>query len=711
MKSKKILCGALAATLTLGVGLSGCTLTSTQNEEDMKQVVATVNISKSANLAKEGLDEYKSAITSDKIIKRDLIAAFLNVGYSYYQQGQSLSNITSMLMDSLTSTTVITQYATLYMLKEKAATDGKSTVLSEFTSSTKTEAQKYEYLLGGEDSDDVMIARYKLYSAINSTLDSSEKSKIKDTKEEYVGTANLTTPTGVNTEVENYFPKTSEGKLDYAIYTGYEGYLLENAGAYEPLDGTNRNTRRQAYSEFITTLKNNYLISSSDKNPTDVMSLSYIQEEYVSQLQQMVINNYYDLFTKQQEDIIKSQNGGVYTYIQERYNKILNDDQRITNASASAFESALGSMNDSSFVLYAPNTQNNSENKDGGYGTFGLVYNILLPFDEVQSRTLSEYKEMLDKKAISENEYYILRRELLSNITTYDRRAAWFNGSTDYSFNASESTLEYYGKGEGRDYLFFENNLTKNDQYESLDKYVGLYSFNGSVVANKDGSYSLRYNKLDMNGMLAEFSAYINYVLGGNAVNCSYVNAYNADSYYVDETEKEIDYSKFVYATGKVDISDVNKNTMFVSGTEQYKAMSAVNELQYAYTTDTGVLSQYIGYTVGAYTTNYIKEFEYAAQTAVKEGVGTFKVCAGDYGWHLIYVTDVFNTIGGEVYSPVWTAENVENEGSFEYKFYEWIKDSTLSEVSTQQRKTIIANFGGDTTVKLYKDAYANMLG
>ena len=149
---------------------------------------------------------------------------------------------------------------------------------------------------------------------------------------------------------------------------------------------------------------------------------------------------------------------------------------------------------------------------------------------------------------------------------------------------------------------------------------------------------------------------------------------------------------------------------MYVATSDRYKAMAAVNELQFAYTTDTGILSQYLGYSISAYETSYIKEFEYAAQQALRMGTGTFKVCAGDYGWHLIYVVDAFSFDGGEVYKPSWTKERIETEGTFENKFYEWIKESTLSNEVSTKRSEIIQLYSNDNTVTKYENAYKDLL-
>lgn len=702
MKSKKLICAAVAATIALSATLSGCTLISTINEEDMKQVIATVNISQSENLESEGLGAAASAIGTTEIVKRDLIASYLNVGYSYVQSGMSYADVFKSLVNSLTSNAIITQYATLYLLSMPEY----SSVVSVFNDESKTEVQKYEALLARVDevtgSNTVLLAEYGFLSGINSSLDSIEEGII-DGEDKTTGSDTRTTPSGVDTEVEDYLPLTANGELNYGVYTGFDGYLLNDAGLYQEdaIEGTTKNTRRKAYSKFVSTLKSNHLIDKDD-DTTDVLSISYMQDEKLSRLQQQVINVYYDEFSEQQEDMIKQKDeNGVYTFLQSKYEDLY-DNQKISNSTVSSFETAMGNLSDTSFVLYAPATAGTEG------GTYGYVYNILLPFNAVQNVEI--------ESGSTEVDYYFRRKGLLEEITATDQRSAWFNGATEYAFDASQTSLEYYGKTAGRDYLFFENNLTDNSRYEELDKYIGMYSYNGCVSENKDGSYSLVPNKLDVNGMLDEFVAYVNFVLGDTSASWqlnSHYNVTSPDDYYKDAsaTVKEIDYSRFVYATGSVSNLNASKLDALNKETRQYKAMAAVNELQYAYTTDTSVLSQYIGYTVSAYSTNYIKEFEYAAKEAIKHGVGSFSVCAGDYGWHLIYVTDTFSTAGGEVYAnATWTADRVETEGTFENIFYTWLKDSVLTNVTSNKRSFIIERFGGDATVKLYEETYKDLL-
>lgn len=704
--NKKLLAtSALVVAITMGASLTGC---SAINGSDLKQTVSTVNIANSEEFKQE-FGSYADTVVTEEVLKRDLIVAFYNNGSTYVNQGYTYAQVFDMLSDALVENAVVTQYAAVYVLKSKVESGTLS--VADYIAK-ETEIEKYEYLLGGADSKGVKTAKYSLDTSLNNVLDSYEKNFINSqTDDEYVGTETRTTPTGVDTFKEDYLP------ANYGVYTGYDGYLLSDAGDdYEPVERSNRSTRRKAYSAFINYLKINYLLTEQDTDYSVVENLSYVKDMYISQLQQQIIEEFSDIFEEDREEVITTVDGGVYTYIQSRYEKIY-AEQEASYDETSAFETALDNMSDSSFVLYSPSTEEDTDEQDGTYGTYGFVYNILLPFSDKQNDKLTELQSYLDEAtSYTDSDYFYDRNALLKNIKTTDQRSAWFNGSTDYSFKASETSLDYFGKSSGREYLFFENNLTKTDKYETLEKYDGRYAYYGEVKKNKNGSYTLIPEKLDIEDMLEEFEAYVNYVLGSDVVQYNHGDvlggtATAADYYATTDftksgDEDEIDYSKLVYATGKVTLSDVSDKNMFVKDSDRYKALSAVNELQYAYTTDTGILSKYVGYSVSAYSTSYIKEFEYASQQALRMGVGAFKVCAGDYGWHLIYVTDTFSFEGGANYTPVFSQENVEREGSFENRFYEWIKESDLSNEATLKRSAIVRNYVNDDTVKTDKNVY-----
>lgn len=750
-KKIKLISGIVAAALTCSVAFGGCSLISTDSAKDMKRTVAEVDISKTEAFNEEFKEnaKYFDAIGSTEVIKRELITYFVTVGYSYMQNyGMSSAEVFNTLVDNLTQNAVLTQYATMYLLQKKTAEDANAfETFRNLSGEGHAEYEKYEYLLG-ENGDDVKLAKYSLMSSINSAIDSIEKDRILKYSETSSGSDTRTAPSNVDTQQDDYYPKLKESGnyvrpdhtiikdddtdknyvLDYGVYTGYT--TLASSGAYQndrdeflKENGTTA-SRVRAYTYFISSLISYNLIDEKKEDIRDVTGLAYYADEYVSQLKSRVINKYYDLYEEEQVDKLMSED----SYLEKVYEKLLKLQQS-SYKTESDFSSAIGSMSDTSFILYAPE----ADDKEKG-GSFGFVYNILLPYSASQSAKLKELQTLYADDEVDSgysSKYYESRNQLLSNIKTTDQRRAWFDGSTEYAFEAEGKVDNYFGDS---GWLFFENNLTDNDKYKPLDKYVGKYAYNGKVVKTEDGKYIFGAPvQLGIDDMLKEFTDYINYVLNGYTVGgANHVNFdtnydatawANNNGYYAntefytgeknDDKQEQIDYSKFVYASGKVDFTADRANALNPDkANAQYWATAAVNELQYAYTTDTGVLSQYLGYTVEAGDTSYIKEFEYAAHQAVNNGTGSFSVCAGDYGWHLIYVTYTFDIAADNasraLYNPDWT--KITTEGTFEYMFYEWVKDNDIEDISSTRQTQVINKYKKDkVTVKKYEKAYKNL--
>lgn len=720
MKKKTMAIAAtMASCIALSATFTGCSLISINSKADMEQVIASVDITAADKFETSDVKDYKAAVKSTSVVKRDLVSYFLNVGYSYIQNGTSYKDTFNMLLDALINNEVLIQYSTMKLLEAKAKETGKdaASVVAEFNSKfEKSEAEAYKSILTDED---VVLATYKLYSSLNTAIDNYEKTIIEE-ENDYAGTETRTTPTNLDTEQDDYYPQTDKGELNYGIYTGYGNYLLDNSGIYKDenaLDGTTKATRIRAYNSFLNSLRRNNLVDSEKdgENLTDILKLNYVQNEYVSQLQARVINRYYKTYEDEQEKILTEE-----SYIINRYNELL-ELQTDAYDTASAFESAMSGMSSTSFILYSPDTTD-SEKFDGETsGRFGFVYNILLPFSAKQSARLAELNSIKTQNEYDAY-YYNERNKLLKAIETEDQRSAWFNGKDKYAFKVEDSkyTENYFGKKDGREYLFFENNLTDSGEgkrYKTLQAYDGRYAYNGEVKENENGSYTLIGKKLTIDGMLDEFSAYIDFVLdktGSVKINKTAGYYDEKQSFYKEkesaDDEDEIDYSNFVYASGNVVFGDFDKANLFKTDTPQYKAMSAVNELQFAYTTDTSVLSQYIGYSVSAYETSYIKEFEYACKQAIANGEGSFVVCAGDYGWHIAYVTYAFDVNGGNVFGEQPNWDNMQVEGTFENLFYEWIKSTSISDITNKRRDQIISDFNNDSSVEKFEKRYKDLL-
>ncbi len=754
MKKKLIRIVSLVMTAMLALGLfSGCSLgifsdmgiLVTDNQRDMQQVVAEVNLGKdktsleeSFSLLSEELngtvaDQLDKVLTTDEIYKRDLVAYFMSYGYNYYSQNNSYTATFEQVMQDLVDRKIMSQFATVYYLNagevlvdrdnvtikdgyvDVSGTDGMKMngeisldgYLSAIEGKTGDEAAVagYSYLLTDAE---IKYATYVIMVSVNSAIDTYEEDYIKAEDETTSSTETRTTPTGANTLPDGYYPTKEDGSIDYAIYTGANS--ASECGEYEKKEGSTSYTRSRAYAQFIHALRENYLIGEDEKDVTDVTALSYFTTELKSQLEQMLINKFYATLAYKAAQAMSA------TTLQESYQTLLNSQEASTESSS--FTTTMDSLSDTSFVVYSP------ENRK-----FGFVYNILLPFNTNQTKLLDSIRYTDGTK-----EYYAARNTnagLLSSIEAKDQRASWFNGSEDYSF---EATGDYYknayNSAEGKtNYLFFKDSYVENG--EGIERYAGKYPFNGTAEKKDDGTYKLTYNLLDIDGFIDEMESYIGYVTENSSVasgkyysgtldNLAQWNAADKESstfysvtadYFPKDANGVIDQSANIYYKGSVSNLGFTADGALDKTTNSYKVISAVNELMFAYSTDTGCLNSYLGYSIAAKeeATSYVAEFEYAAQQAVNDGagVGNYYVVATDYGWHIIYVSFVYT--GGEVYGGFDYNER-NTEGTFSYYFYQSKKSSTVTEYGNNKETMIRYNANNDTVVTLHKDRYEDLL-
>ena len=700
---RKIAVICLSVAFTLSAAACGEGLITTNSEKDMAQVIGTVNIAGHDDFKSNGqYAEYADVIGSinQNILKRDLVAYFLNAGSTYISSyGYTYEKTFNTLMDNLTSRKIMVQYAMAYYFDKHPDTysvsgynayieseRGKVTDETEkklYAAHPEIFTLKYFLTEGGktsaEDTADYDRAVYGLKKMINNSLDSAEKTYLKEEEddEDDPSAESRTTPTGVGTETEDYYD------TDYEVYTGRNA--ASACGSYKRLDGSTQKTRQRAYNDFLANLSRNGLLG--DEDTTDFTKVDYYFVELASQMEQALITKYTD-------DLGEEANAKLTeAYVTDQYNALLESQKNIYSADQSAFETQIGNVSDDSFVVYSP--------KEG----FGFVYNILLPFSKTQTQLLSTYT---NDKGLEKREFYQKRAELLENVQGKDLRAAWFSKDEDSNYAYEAEAGDYYGNASN--YLFFENNLTKSDgdnaRYEKLGQYYGEYAYNGAVTKDEDGKYTCKPNEITIDGFLGEMEGYLKYagLTASGSKKSTYVT--DADKYTVDNKGK-FDYSQFVYYEGKVTLNDTATSDYFVKGKDAYTAVSVINELTFAYSTDTGLFNKYMGYTVSPYKTSYMAEFEYAAQYAIKEGVGTYVVCPTDYGWHVIYVSFVYDKVG-EVYNFDW--EQIDEEGSFSNLYYESLKSSNADTYTNLIQTQILGEYKKDECVTLHKNRYKDLL-
>ena len=703
-KTTKVAAVALAAALSSTL-LAGCDIT-TDVSKDYAQVIAEVNITDSANFESSSYAEYGDVIGTTEITKRDMVAYFISTGYSMMQSyGWTYYDTFNMISETLVNRQIYIQYAMLYLLDDESESDitvaGYEAAVEGQTGIDRRLAALAYFL----DEEEEAQALYSTRQLVNNTLDSQEETYLDhDHSHDDSASTARTTPTGIDTETEDYYNEA------YRIYTGSNA--LADCPGYEAPEGSTPTTRRKAYSSFLASLRANSLIESGE-DLSNVESLTYFKTELASAYETAIINKLTDKF----EDTIRATVNEQYA--QEIYDTTYSRQETTFANDTDSFETALDGVSDTSFVLTAPEAN------------YGYVINILIPFSTSQSLELENAPADLGD---TKGNNFLQRAALLKNVRGTDQRGTWFD--EDYAFDGAETENAYTGGNAARSYLFFEDSLGGNEQYERVPNYLGYYTYNGTVRQNDDESYTVRPNRITIDEFIAEMEGYLTQAANevsveGDGYTVSegvYVNGIAADdtinavadntTYYnrsVSDYYTEsgaVDYSKFVYYAGQVNFTNgFDANQFFLAGSAENVAYSVMNELSFAYNTDTAGLNDYFGYVISTGATDYVPEFEYAAQYVCRQGAGSYVVVPSDYGWHVIYCTFSFVADEeGNVIAPyTFNWDDRATEGTFSYLFYEALCADLVSEYASIRQSNAIEDFKDCAVV--YEDRYADLSG
>lgn len=703
-KTTKVAAVALAAALSSTL-LAGCDIT-TDVSKDYAQVIAEVNITDSANFESSSYAEYGDVIGTTEITKRDMVAYFISTGYSMMESyGWTYYDTFNMISETLVNRQIYIQYAMLYLLDDESESDitvaGYEAAVEGQTGIDRRLAALAYFL----DEEEEAQALYSTRQLVNNTLDSQEETYLDhDHSHDDSASTARTTPTGIDTETEDYYNEA------YRIYTGSNA--LADCPGYEAPEGSTPTTRRKAYSSFLASLRANSLIESGE-DLSNVESLTYFKTELASAYETAIINKLTDKF----EDTIRATVNEQYA--QEIYDTTYSRQETTFANDTDSFETALEGVSDTSFVLTAPEAN------------YGYVINILIPFSTSQSLELENAPADLGD---TKGNNFLQRAALLKNVRGTDQRGTWFD--EDYAFDGAETENAYTGGNAARSYLFFEDSLGGNEQYERVPNYLGYYTYNGTVRRNDDESYTVRPNRITIDEFIAEMEGYLTQAANevsveGDGYTVSegvYVNGIAADdtinavadntTYYnrsVSDYYTEsgaVDYSKFVYYAGQVNFTNgFDANQFFLAGSAENVAYSVMNELSFAYNTDTAGLNDYFGYVISTGATDYAPEFEYAAQYVCRQGAGSYVVVPSDYGWHVIYCTFSFVADEeGNVIAPyTFNWDDRASEGTFSYLFYEALCADLVSEYASIRQSNAIEDFKDCAVV--YEDRYADLSG
>ncbi len=691
--------------LALAMGGVGCAnFIKTDSEKDLAQTVATVNISQKVKAdAEYGADvgaELEQVLKNVEasVSKRDLVASFLSTGYQYVESyGYTYKDTFELLVNSLVSREIMIQYAIAYYLKTNTALsaagceayceaelqNASDKVKKLYEANPEVLTLKYFLTEGGADVASYDRTVYQLKKSLNDSLDSLEATYIKAESEEHDHGEARTLPTGVNTEKEDYYD------TKYEVFTGRNGNVVGEENPYERVEGSTTSTRQKAYNAFLANLQSYGMIrTTGDVEDTSVITeINYYYVELASSLGQALINKYFKALEKQAEDALTD------AYVQESYDALVASQQSSYENAPSALATAMESVSDTAPIVY-------------GLKNFGYVYNILLPFSKQQEIAYTREK---NNALNTQDDLYNFRKKLLTEVKAADQRGSWISehDHANYSsFDASTYTA-------GTEIKFFEEDISGSAKYEKLKQYAGNYPYYGIMEQDEEGEWKATPSKVDIKEFIALFEEQINLAVDGDKnsgrASGDYVSSYDDGKYatvYEDKIE-DGDYSQFTYYTGTTNITATAAD-YFNPNSDIYKAISAVNELMFAYSTDTGCLNKYYGYAVSPYGTDFVKEFEFAAQAVVANGAGSYAVCATDYGWHIVYASFVY-TVDGDVYGGYNAAEK-DVEGTFSNMYYESLKTSAASNRTTAKQNEVLNAYNNDGSVTLFEKHYKDLL-
>ena len=278
--------------------LAGCNLITVNNERNLNQVVATVQIEEDAPL--------------DKIYKKDMALAFMNYGYMYVQYyGYTQAQTYQMILDSLVQSRVFVQYAM------KAFDEGVApfAITIEKEDENKGVWDVTKYLTAEEELE----ATYNTIKAMNDLLDSYEETDEEEKKNDTLSMEVRAVPTGA---------------------TNFEEEVDKDAYVTKGIDVDSTQERRVAYTKVIEMLRVNGLLGSEYKG--QITQTDYYNETEKSNLE----NKLLEKFNKCISDNARS----VYTFgnLKDEYENKYNEQKEW---STSEFINKLSSASASDPIL------------------------------------------------------------------------------------------------------------------------------------------------------------------------------------------------------------------------------------------------------------------------------------------------------------------------------------------------------------------------
>ena len=409
MKKKLVALISTIIALLMSISfLGGCNLVTVDEERDLNQVVATIQISENAK--------------EDKIYKRDLIMSYLNYGYSYESlYGYTREQVMNLIINQTITTRVYIQNAVIQISNEDSIYHSiyedviasinadvnlsdveKAEKVNEYNAKDTWDLSKY---LNPEEEVDV---EYLAKKQINSLIDNYVE------KDELVGDS--------LTEDLRVVPSNAANK---------EKELTPNEKKNYSIDTNSTTERQKAYNSVIELLEVNELLGNDFDGK--ITTASYYVDSLDSIRENKIIEKFEKVVTDNAREQIKfSDLVDVYAY----------NYSSQTDLTDAEFSEKLSSATIENPVLI------------GKGGSYGYVYNLLLGASETQTNAISKIKTTDIAKRAEE------RRDILADTLVKDLRSTWLFSGYDFDIETKKFT---------GDYAFLEDSFAFQGVVEELD--------------------------------------------------------------------------------------------------------------------------------------------------------------------------------------------------------------------------------------------------
>lgn len=678
----------LTAIALLTGAMTGCGLFEVDTDRDMAQKVATVCID-------------KNELDTDVIYKRDMVAGYYSYGYYYVNQyGYTKAKTYEMILDNLISNSIVVQSAKKDLAKTYFGEADYANLLTDletlkekgFLSLLATDAEieafnKKTSLARGSDD---------YYSALNAYVYDLYKDKTavsaKDAPFRFVSAttalnAVYTAVTSVNSLVTSFMESDGDSAHEHDSITydvrstptiekdkEPEKVSEKKLSLFDNADGK-RSEKIKAYKKGVARLKEIGLVEQTEKvstaNERVVLSLPYFRDAINTSIESKIVEIYQDKIEKAKvAEITDDALWNQYEQIRANQKKQL-DGMTMTDV-----ETKLGAVTKDNFIIY-----------DACEG-YAYVSHILIGYSDEQKTFVSDtekvikyYNDAHPLDTVKDNEeglqkavdYYVEK-----NILASDLRDTWVKSG--YGVYKQDGSYKFTDK-----YVYDDSVYTY--EFDGVTKNVSLANYLGSV-----GTPVYHEEEPDDDGVKEVSLRFRNVV---------------PTKYGYDEFRA---LSASVLGVPSLSINGKDK----ISGFDTAK-YNKIEDLKYAFSTDTGNLGKYLGYLYSPITSakQYVKAFASACKEIVGAGYGKggYKMFASkEFGLHVVVCTELANVYGQYSDKAAFVNDFADSE-SFAARFKKANEDMLKSKAVENLATKLTNSVKNDSNVvKKYASAYEDLV-